>query len=127
MRTWAAILAALFCLAAPLEARAEGESATPQILGVTGAALAGLSLYFAYESSIAGGHEQDPSETREGLATVFSVVSISTLALAVVSWGVAVVLKLTQDDGPTTASTVAGQGRVVRIWCPELSCLPGGS
>lgn len=127
MRAWAAILAAFVCLAAPIDAHAESESATPQVLGVTGAALAGLSLYFAYESSIAGGHEQDPSETREGLSTAFTIVSITSLALAVVSWGVAVVLKLTADDGPSTASTVVGEGRVVRIWCPELSCLPGGS
>lgn len=110
----------------PASARAEDQhDTTVRVLAVTGAALGGLSLFFGLEAQLANAHAAPPSDSRDGVATVFTIVSISSLVLSVASLGVSLFLA-TRDESPTNAP-VATSAAAVRILCPNLSCLPKGS
>jgi hypothetical protein len=118
-------LLAIAVLAAPASVRAQDdahEDVTPRVLALSGAALGGLAMFFAFESQLAGAHEAPPSESRAGIATVFTVVSISSLVLAVAAIGVSVVMTLS-DPEPEVAAMPSVAGPLT-IDCPALSCLP---
>ena len=100
------------------------KSPTSRVLGVSGAVLGGLSLYFGLEAQLASSHEAAPSESRQGLATAFTVVSVSALSLSVVSLTIAFLLELFDDNEKVAMNTLGDGGRFVRVWCPDLSCLP---
>lgn len=124
MRRIVATIALLAFVLAPHVARAEeGEDVTPRVLVASGAALAGLSVFFAFEAQLARAHEAPPSESRAGIATVFTVVSISTLVLSLAAIGVGVVMTLSDPD-PADVTVVRSVGAPLVFDCPALSCLP---
>ncbi len=122
VRRFVATLALVTVCLTPTFARAD-EDVTPRVLAVSGAALAGLSMFFAFEAQLAGAHEAPPSEARAGVATVFTVVSISSLVLSLAAIGVSVVMTLS-DSGPADVTRFDPDARPLVIDCPALSCLP---